>query len=98
VSVALYGADTVPDGKDAVETLSAVALLVVVGAGVVVADAEAGEIVTDEDVEAVLPAASVTLNPKVLVPAFAGVPKRMPEVDHPRPVLQEPEQEVIDHL
>ena len=79
------------------ETLSAVPLLLLVLVLVVVgAAAAAAEIVIDKEVEAVLPAASVTLNPKVLVPAFTGVPKRMPEVDQPRPVLQEPEQDVID--
>jgi hypothetical protein len=73
-------------------------VLVVEGGSVVGADAEADEIVIAKNVGAVLPVASVTLNPKVLVPAFTGVPKRMPELDHPRPVLQEPEQEVIAHL
>jgi hypothetical protein len=103
--VALYGAGAVPVGREAVETLIAPGLLVlvvegasVVGADVAGADAEADENVIAKDEEAVLPVASVTLNPKVLVPAFTGVPKRMPELDHPRPVLQEPEQEVIDHL
>lgn len=55
-------------------------------------------IVTLSDLVAVLPAASVTLNPKVLVPALAGFPERTPELDQPRPVLQEPEQDVIDHV
>ena len=96
MSVALYGVDTIPVGRELVETLSAVPLLVLVV--VLGTDVAVAEIVIDKDVEAVLPEASVALNPKVLVPAFAGVPKRMPEVDHPRPVLQEPEQDVIDHL
>jgi hypothetical protein len=54
--------------------------------------------VIDKDVVAVLPDASVTLNPKILVPVIAGVPKRTPVVDQLRPVLQEPEQEVIDQV
>lgn len=53
------------------------------------------ETVSGRDLEAVLPAASVTLNPNVLVPALAGVPERTPDVDQASPVLQEPEQEAI---
>jgi hypothetical protein len=53
--------------------------------------------VTLKAAAALLPAASVTLKLKVLVPAVAGVPERVPKLDQPRPVLQKPEQEVIDH-
>jgi len=61
----------------------------------------AAEIVIANDFVAVLPAASVTLSPNVLVPALAGVPENMPLVakfGRARPVLQEPEQEPIDHV
>jgi hypothetical protein len=77
-------------GSEVVETLSGVA------AGVL--DGMEEPMVSDKDLMALLPDASVTLNPKVEVPVFAGVPKRVPFVDQLRPVLQEPEQEVIDHL
>jgi hypothetical protein len=42
--------------------------------------------------EAVRPLASVTPKVRVLVPAFAGMPDRTPEVVKPRPELQAPEQ------
>jgi hypothetical protein len=45
--------------------------------------------------EAVCPFASVTAKVKALVPAFAGVPDKMPELVKPRPVLQAPEQPLI---
>jgi hypothetical protein len=48
--------------------------------------------------EAVLPSVSVTVKVKVLVPAFAGVPDKMPDALKPRPVLQAPEQLVIDQV
>jgi hypothetical protein len=60
--------------------------------GVVVPDAD---MMTLKAAAALLPAASVTLKLKILVPALVGVPERVPAVDQPRPVLQGPEQEVI---
>jgi hypothetical protein len=42
--------------------------------------------------EAVCPFASVTAKVKALVPAFAGMPDRTPELVKPRLVLQAPEQ------
>ena len=49
-------------------------------------------IVRFAEAEAVSPFASVTAKVKALVPAFAGVPDKMPELVKPRPVLQAPEQ------
>jgi len=42
--------------------------------------------------EAVCPFASVTAKVKALVPAFAGMPDKIPELVKPRLVLQAPEQ------
>ena len=56
-----------------------------------------GAIVMLTDLVAVFPVASLTVNPKVLVPAFTGVPEIFPDVANPglaRPVLQDPEQEL----
>jgi len=56
-------------------------------------------IVMGRDVVAVLPAESVTLNPKVLVPALAGVPEKRPvEVERIKPVLHDPEQVASDQV
>ena len=48
--------------------------------------------------EAVCPLASVTAKVKALVPAFAGLPDKMPELVKPRPVLQAPEQALTAHV
>jgi hypothetical protein len=50
------------------------------------------------EAEAVCPLASVTTKVNALVPALTGVPDRTPEPLKPRPVLQEPEQPVIDQV
>jgi hypothetical protein len=66
-----------------------------VGVGVVVA---AAAILMLSAAEAVAPFASVTPKVKVLVPAFAGVPDKTPAELKPRPVLQAPEQLLMDQL
>lgn len=78
----------VPAGREVVVTLRALLLFVLL-------------IVIDKDLVAVLPFASVTLNPKVLVPAPEGVPEKTPVVaklGRAIPVLQEPEHEVTAHV
>jgi hypothetical protein len=58
----------------------------------VVAGALAPAMVMFKTAEAVCPFASVTAKVKALVPAFAGMPDRTPELVKPRLVLQAPEQ------
>ena len=57
----------------------------------------AAPMVTVKGAEAVCPLASVTAKVNVLVPVLTGVPDRTPDALKPRPVLQAPEQPLIDH-
>jgi len=50
------------------------------------------------EAEAFTPLASVTAIAKVLVPAFAGMPDKIPELVKPRLVLQAPEQALTAHV
>ena len=89
-SVALYAAEVDPAGREAVVMLR----------GLVVVVPDDLTIVMDKDSVAVLPVASVTLKPNVLVPVPTGVPEKTPVVaklGRAIPVLQEPEQEGTDH-
>jgi len=88
VSVVLYAAEVDPAGREVVVMLRGLVELL-----------DALTIVMDKDLVAILPAESETLNPKVLVPALAGVPEKRPvEVERIKPVLHAPEQVASDQV
>jgi len=85
-SVVLYAAEVDPAGREVVVMLRGLVELL-----------DASTIVMDKDVVALLPLASVTVNPNMLVPALTGVPEKTPVVVKllwAISVSQAPEQEV----